>query len=71
MNDIVHKCADDITIGGMVEREQGCPTLQQHQDQLKEWAREWLMKFNSDNCEVIHFGKLNQDRTYTVNGRAI
>ena len=39
-------------------------------DQLGQWADEWQMEFNLDNCEVMHFGRLNQGRTYSVNGRA-
>ena len=29
------------------------------------------MVFNLDKCEVMHFGRLNQCRTYSVNGRAL
>ena len=29
------------------------------------------MEFNLDKCELKHFGKLNQGRTYSVNGRAL
>lgn len=29
------------------------------------------MEFNSDQREVMPFGKLNQDRTYVVNGRVL
>lgn len=28
------------------------------------------MEFNLDKCEVLHFGKLNQGRTYRISGRA-
>jgi len=31
----------------------------------------WQMDFNTDKCEVLYFGKSNQGRTYTVNGRAL
>ena len=29
------------------------------------------MEFNFNKCEVMHFGRLNQGRTYSVNGRAL
>ena len=29
------------------------------------------MEFNLDKCEVMHFGRLNQGRTYSVNGGAL
>ena len=27
--------------------------------------------FNPDKCEVMHFGRSNRDRKYTVNGRTL
>lgn len=38
---------------------------------MGKWADEWQMEFNLDKCQVMHFGKLNQGRMYTVNGRAL
>ena len=35
------------------------------------WADEWQMEFNLGKCKVMHFGRLNQGRTYSVNGRAL
>ena len=29
------------------------------------------MEFNPDKCEVMHFGRSNTDRKYTVNGRTL
>lgn len=29
------------------------------------------MAFNLDRCEVLHFGKSNQGRTFTVNSRSL
>lgn len=29
------------------------------------------MEFNLAMCKLMHFGKLSQGRTYTVNGRAL
>ena len=37
---------------------------------LINWAS-GLMEFNLDKCEVMHFGRLNRGRTYSVNGRAL
>lgn len=28
-------------------------------------------EFNAGKCELLHSGKSNQDRTYTVNGRSL
>ena len=68
---MVSKFADDIKIGGIVDSEEGYLGLQQDLDQLGQWADEWQMEFNLDKCEVMHFGRLNQGRTYSVNGRAL
>ena len=38
---------------------------------MGQWADEWQMEFNLDKCEVMHFDRLNQGRTYSVNGRAL
>ena len=35
--------------------------MQRDLDQLRQWADKWQMDFNSDKCEVMHFGRLNQD----------
>ena len=29
------------------------------------------MEFNPDKCEVMHFGRNNVGRSYTINGRAV
>eukprot|EP00061_Rhincodon_typus_P007189 g28622.t1 len=40
-------------------------------DRMGQWAEEWQVEFSLDKCEMLHFGKANQGRTYTVNGRAL
>ena len=34
-------------------------------------ADEWQMEFNLGKCEVMRFGRSNQGRTYSVNGRIL
>eukprot|EP00061_Rhincodon_typus_P018572 g47793.t1 len=36
---------------------------------MGQWAEEQQIKFNLDKCEVLHFGKANQDKTYTLNAK--
>lgn len=38
---------------------------------LINWAKARSTEFNADNCEVLHFRKLNQGRAFIVNGRAL
>eukprot|EP00061_Rhincodon_typus_P002813 g18528.t1 len=33
---------------------------------MDQWAEERQMEFNLDKYEVLHFGKANQGRTYTL-----
>ena len=63
------KFADDSKIGGIVE--ESYLQLQRDLDKLGQWADEWQMEFNLDKCKVMHFGRLNQGRTYSVNGRVL
>jgi len=68
---LVGKFADDTKIGGIVESEEGYPGLQRDLDQLGQRADEWQMELNLDKCKVMHFGRSNQGRTYSVNGGAL
>lgn len=40
-------------------------------DQQGKRAEEWLIKFNTYKCKVLHFGRSNQGRTFTVNDRSL
>eukprot|EP00061_Rhincodon_typus_P013261 g39527.t1 len=51
---------------GVVDSE-GYIREQRDIDQMGRWAEEWQMEFNLDKCVVLHFGKTNQGRTYTLN----
>ena len=43
-------------------------TLQRDLDTIREWARKWKMEFNVDKCKIMHIGKSNPRRNYTMNG---
>ena len=68
---LVSKCADESKLGGIIDSEEGYQELQGDLDQLGKWAENWQLEFNTDKCEVLHFGKSNQGRTCTVNGRVL
>eukprot|EP00061_Rhincodon_typus_P004849 g23569.t1 len=64
---IVSKFADDTNIGGAVDSEEGYLRVQKDLDHMGQWAKTWLMEFNLDKCEVLHFGKANQGKNYILN----
>eukprot|EP00061_Rhincodon_typus_P016621 g44929.t1 len=65
---MISKFADDTNIGYVVDSEEGYLRIQQDLDQMSQWTEEWRMEFNLDKCEVLHVGKANKGRIYTLNG---
>ena len=48
-----------------------CLGLQEDIDGMVKWADKWQMEFNPEKCEVIHFGRSNLTRKYSMNGRTL
>eukprot|EP00061_Rhincodon_typus_P001454 g14832.t1 len=67
IRDMVSKFADDTKMRGVVDNEEDYLRVQRDLDQMGQRAEEQLMEFNLDKCLVLHFGKANQGRTYTLN----
>eukprot|EP00061_Rhincodon_typus_P008284 g30756.t1 len=65
------KFTDEAKIGVVVDSQEGYLRVQWDLDQMSRWTEEWQMEFNLDKCEVLHFGKANQGRTYTLNGKVL
>ena len=68
---LIGKFVDDTKVCGIADSDGDRQRIQQDIDQLETWAERWQMKFNPDKCEVMHFGRSNTDRKYTVNGRTL
>lgn len=51
--------ADDTKAFSAVESMDDRHKLQDCIDKLVEWSDQWLLKFNSDKCKVMHLGKNN------------
>jgi hypothetical protein len=67
---IISKFADDTKVGRVVESDNDREKLQMDLDRLGEWSEDWQMLFNSGKCKVIHFGRRNNEYTYTMGGYA-
>ncbi|XP_055495534.1 uncharacterized protein LOC129699607 [Leucoraja erinacea] len=67
----ISKFGDDTKLIDFADSEDGCERLQQDLDRLARWSEEKLMEFNTEKCEMLHFGTSNKGRTYTVNSRPL
>lgn len=56
---------------GMVDGEDGYHTLHQDLGQLGKFTEEWLMDFNADKYEVVHFDKSILGGSFRGNGRTL
>lgn len=45
------KSADDVKLGGVVDRLSGCTAIRQDLDRLKKWLNRSLMKFSKGKCK--------------------
>ena len=68
---LISKFADDTKVGGFADSDEDHQRIQQDIDRLETWTERWQMEFNPNKCEVMHFGRSNTDRTYTLNGRTL
>ena len=67
----ISKFADDTKIGRVVNSEAECLGLQEDIDGMVIWADKWQMEFIPEKCEVMHFGRSNLTRKYSMNGRTL
>ena len=68
---LIRNFVDDTKVGGFANSDEDHQRIEQDIDQLETWAERWQMEFNPDKYEVMHFGRSNTDRKYTVNGRTL
>ena len=58
--------ADDSKLIGAASSWAEAASIQADLDKLYDWARQWLLEFNSSKCKVLHFGNKNQKHIYTM-----
>lgn len=45
--------------------------MQRDLDKLEAWAEKWQMRFNTNNCKVMHMGRENPCHQYFINSKAL
>jgi ribonuclease P/MRP protein subunit RPP40 len=63
--------ADDTKVFTTIEDDRDSQELQKGIDKLARWTEEWQMKFNVDECKVMHIGQTNPEATYNMNGKEL
>ena len=59
--------ADDAKLYSDVSNIQGYHMLQEDLNTCVDWANQWLMEFHPKKCKVIHYGKRNEKKDYSLN----
>ena len=65
------KFADDTKLFSSVNNPVEGDLLQSDIDTVSNWAKRWQMEFNVSKCKVIHYGKGNIGRRYTMDDQPI
>ena len=65
------KFDDDTKTGRVVDNDQQAAILQEELNKLAQWADKWQILFNVDKCNVLHQGRNNPAREYTMFGKKL
>ena len=71
MQSTVLKFADDTKLYIEVTKEEGGEQLQEDLDKCTEWVKQWMMEFNVAKCKVLHAGRTNRMKEYTMEGNIL
>ena len=76
MEDDVHQSrvltfADETKLYTEVTKEVSIEQLQEDLDKCTVWAKHWMMEFNVAKCKVLHAGRTNRMKEYTMEGKII
>ena len=51
---------------GLVNKDRDLEDIQNDISELQIWTITWQMTFNYDQCKVMHFGKMNSEKEYSI-----
>ena len=63
--------ADDTKILAIIRNEQDNILLQEDLYKLENWSKDWLLKFNTDKCKIMHFGGKNPKFEYELDNHIL
>ena len=63
--------ADDTKIFTTVNTPDDVMKLQADIENLQEWSKKWLLRFNADKCKTMHMGFNNLKCEYAMNGKTL
>ena len=67
----VQMFADDTKIFTTVNTPDDVMKLQADIENLQEWSKKWLLRFNADKCKTMHMGFNNLKCEYAMNGKTL
>lgn len=59
--------ADDSKLIVCLENYQDGINMQRDVNSISKWCRKWSMELNAVKCKIMHTGKTNENRTYSIN----
>ena len=62
----IYLFADDAKLYRNIASDDDPLALQHDLQQLNKWSEEWQLHFNSSKCKVMHLGRQNPNRDYTM-----
>lgn len=58
--------AEDTKLGGVANSPEGRAAIQRNLNRMEKWADKNLLKFNKENCKVLHLRRNNPMHKYMV-----
>ena len=60
--------ADDTKTFTTIDKPEDVTKLQHDIEELHNWSKKWLLKFNASKCKTMHIGSNNPEVDYSMDG---